>query len=321
MVGISGMKSSLAVFVLFVVCAGLALWAASGEAVGAHLARLHLPEIAALLGLSLVNYALRAARWKLFASALGIAVSPVQTLRHYFGGFALTLTPARVGELVRLRWIARETGARAERLAPMLLADRAGDLAATGLLLALALALGATGIAGGLPAALVALIVALVATRPALFAAVVDLVFRLTGWRPRLFVRARRAARALAPFSAPRLVVPALALGMAGWLAEGYAFYLLLDWTGAALPLWTATAIFVFSMLTGGATGLPGGLGGAEAVMLALLSLQGVPLEISVPVTAIIRVTTLWFAIGLGMIVFPFAETLAARSRHALESK
>jgi uncharacterized membrane protein YbhN (UPF0104 family) len=53
--------------------------------------------------------------------------------------------------------------------------------------------------------------------------------------------------------------------------------------------------------------------------MIALLSLDGVPMEVSVPATAIIRVTTLWFALGIGMAVFPFAERLSLRERHALE--
>jgi uncharacterized protein (TIRG00374 family) len=141
----------------------------------------------------------------------------------------------------------------------------------------------------------------------------------MLGKRPRLFVRLRRGADALIPFSDVRLALPALALGLLGWFAEGYAFYLLMGWLGAALPLWSCIGIFVFAMITGGLTGLPGGLGGAEAAMVALLSLQGVPLEISIPATAIIRITTLWFAVLLGLIVFPLAEATATRSQHALE--
>ena len=319
MVGPTGIRTSFLIFALFLASAGLALWAARGEDVLGRIDLLSLPEIAALLALSLANYALRGLRWLGYTRALGINYEPVQAQRHYIGGFALTMTPARLGELVRMRWIARETGAPGERLAPLILVDRAGDLASTGLLLAIALAASAGGIRGGLPVAILAVIAALVATRPVLFRALVDAGFRLIGRWPRLFVRMRRAARALAPFSAPRIVIPALVLGGLGWLAEGYAFYLLLGWMGAELPLWTAVAIFLFSMMTGGATGMPGGLGGAEAAMVALLSLQGVPLEVSIPATAIIRITTLWFAIALGVLVFPLAESMATRKRNALE--
>lgn len=101
------------------------------------------------------------------------------------------------------------------------------------------------------------------------------------------------------------------ALSILGWLAEGYAFHLILGWMGHAVPFWMATAIFLFAALAGGLTGAPGGLGGTEAAMVALLLVEGVPLEAAVAATAIIRLTTLWFAIGIGVALFPLAERRA----------
>jgi uncharacterized protein (TIRG00374 family) len=89
---------------------------------------------------------------------------------------------------------------------------------------------------------------------------------------------------------------------------------------GAGTDLWSALAIFTFATLAGGASGSPGGIGGAEAAMIALLSYENVPLEVSIPATAIIRVTTLWFAIGIGLVVFPLAERLSFRVQDALEN-
>lgn len=103
-------------------------------------------------------------------------------------------------------------------------------------------------------------------------------------------------------------------------LAEGIAFYLLLDWMGADVSVATAIAIFLFSTLAGGLTGAPGGVGGAEAAMIALLALEGVPLTMSVPATAIIRLTTLWFAIAIGVLVFPLAERKSLKVSDDLEN-
>lgn len=220
-----------------------------------------------------------------------------------------------------MRWLAREGGVRVETLAPLVLVDRAGDLASTAIVLAVALGAGTIGIASGLPVALMALVLALIATRPSLFKALTDITYRLIRRKARWFVRARRASRALGPFSSLRVILPVLALGALGWMAEGYAFYLLLDWMGASVGFWACISIFLFAMITGGATGVPGGVGGAEAAMIALLSLQSVPLEISIPATAIIRITTLWFAVALGFIVFPFAENHTTKVRNALENR
>jgi len=296
----------------------LGLWgvgSATGWAeIGAQLARLQPWQVATLLALSAGNYLLRSLRWHGLARRLGLPTGLAQNLRHYLGGFAMSVTPGRLGELVRMRWLKRETGWAIERTAPLALMDRAGDLAVMALLLALGLTLASGGIAGAVPVVVLALAAAIVATRPRLLSALVTLLYRALGRFPRLFARARGAARLLSRFSHGPTLALVLGLGFIGWLAEGYAFHLLLGFMGADIGLWKALSIFVFSTLAGGLTGAPGGLGGAEAAMVALLSLDGVPLEISVPATAVIRLTTLWFAIAIGLAVFPMAERASVRA-------
>ncbi len=303
------------------VLAGLAaLAAATGwDETRAQIAKLSAWQIGLLLLLSLVNYALRGLRWHMFTRRLGIDLPFLTNLRHFLGGFAMSVTPGRVGELVRMRWIGRETGLPFESTAPLMLVDRASDLAALGLLLGVTLAFSASGIAFGVPVTILALLAAFVATRPKLLAGLATAGYRLTGRFDRLFAKIRRAARALGAFSSPGLMAFAGLLGLAGWFAEGYAFHLLLVWMGADIGVAKAVAIFVFAGLAGGLTGAPGGVGGAEAAMVALLSLEGIGLEASVPATAIIRVTTLWFAIGIGLAVFPLAERLSKRHAHVVE--
>ena len=312
--------STLVMLTLFIAGIMIAGFTAAGENIWHEIKRISIWQMLILLALSLVNYGLRAWRWFIHARALNISLGLGQTILHYVGGFGLTLTPGRLGELVRMRWITKETGVSAEQALPLVLLDRAADLAAMGLLMAGSFAM-MGGFSGGFPVAALCLAAAVVVTRPTLLEFLANGLWRMIGRWPRRFVGIRRAARSLAPFSAPRVYIPSLALGLIGWLAEGYAFYLLLEWMGAPLPLATCAAIFLFSAVTGGLTGAPGGLGGAEVAMVAMLSLQGVPVEIGIPATAIIRVTTLWFAIVLGLITFPIAEAKARRVSNALENE
>jgi len=294
---------------------GLAGFARSGgwaEAI-AELGRLSLAQGAALLALSLVNYGLRGLRWHLFAESLGAHCSLGRNFLHFFGGFAMIVTPGRLGELVRIRWLARDSGWPVDRLAPLALMDRASDLASVALLLALSVTLASVAIHGALPLAFLSLAAATAAINPRLLAWAITRVYRLTGRLPRTFASARRAARSLAALSGPRILIPALVLGLIGWAAEGYAFQLLLGWLGAGTGFGTALAIFLFSAIAGGMTGSPGGVGGAEAAMVALLALDGTPMLVAIAATAIIRVTTLWFAVGLGLITFPLAERLPVK--------
>ena len=314
----------LLIGLIILVIAGLAgLAAATGWAeTKSALMSISAINFSVLLALSLINYGCRAVRWHVFSTRLGLNVDFIQSTRHFLGGFAMSVTPGRVGELIRMRWLRRETGWSFERTAPLVLVDRAADLAAMAILLALALALSATGMTGGVPVATLALGAAFIATRPNLLYAAAGLAHRVTGRRfPRIFARVRRASQSLRAFSGPTVLLVAGVLGLIGWFAEGYAFHLLLTWLGADIGLWMAIGIFIFATLAGGLTGAPGGLGGAEAAMVALLALDGVPLEIAVPATLVIRVTTLWFAILIGLAVFPFAEHRSKRAHNALETK
>lgn len=310
----------LIILLLFVVIGLAGLAAATGwQEVSEQLAKLSLFQFAALLGLSVINYAFRSLRWHLFATNLGLGTGLVQNARHFLGGFAMSVTPGRIGELVRMRWIRRETEWSFEKTAPLVLVDRASDLAAMAVILGLAVSFSATGINGALPVTFLALLTAVIATRPQMLAATAGIGYRIFGRWPRLFARVRSASRSLAQFSSPGTIGLACAIGAIGWFAEGYAFHLLLMWMGIDIGLAKAMAIFIFATLAGGLTGAPGGVGGAEAAMIALLSLEGVPLNVSVPATAIIRVTTLWFAIAIGIAVFPLAEKYSLKGRDALE--
>jgi uncharacterized protein (TIRG00374 family) len=288
-------------------------WAETRDAI----ARITPPQILILLSLSLVNYLLRGLRWHLFAVQLGLGTSLLQNLRHFIGGFAMLVTPGRVGELVRMRWIRRETGWTFERTAPLVLMDRALDLVAISLVLSVAVVMTAGGVGGALPVVAVALVLAYAVTHPKLLEVAATLAYRLTGRFARVFVKLRRASKSLVAFRSPPMLVAAVIIGSIGWFVEGLALYLLLDWLDAGVSLWMATGIFLISTLAGGLTGAPGGVGGAEAAMVALLTLQGVPLTLSVPATLVIRITTLWFAILIGFMTFPLAERMSQKGAYA----
>jgi uncharacterized protein (TIRG00374 family) len=135
---------------------------------------------------------------------------------------------------------------------------------------------------------------------------------RGTGWVqnrfglwPQLLARLRFALRQTSRFATWRTGGAALLLAMAGWLAEAGAFWWLLSALGAELSPIEAIFVFGFSIIVGGTLALPGGLGGTEAAMVGLLVAFGVELPTALAATAIIRATTLWFAVLLGLATLP----------------
>ena len=60
-----------------------------------------------ILLLSLSNYALRFLRWKIYLSTSGYHVPWIAHILIYLSGFALTLSPAKIGEGIRGIFLSR----------------------------------------------------------------------------------------------------------------------------------------------------------------------------------------------------------------------
>ena len=271
------------------------------------MARLTPAEVVGLLGLSLVNYGVRTLRWQVYSRRIGLRLPWRHCLLYYFAGFAMTITPGKVGEILRLWLMRRGYGVRYERSASLAVADRLSDI---GAMLILCL-IGLTAFTGYAWAAAVVTVVMAGLTigllHPGLLVRLVEWVYARIGRAPRLFARARTLLRHLKRLGSWRTYGGTLLLSLIGWFAEVLAFYWVLTLMGAAVSLPQAMFVFVFSMVAGALALLPGGLGGTEVGMVALLTAIGVSFETAVAATAVIRVTTLWFSVALGVAALPLA--------------
>ena len=277
---------------------GLSLWAGWRDVVAA-VVQVGPWVLAGLLVLSLVNYLLRFLRWARYLALLDAPVPWRINLDAYFAGFALTTSPGKVGEMLR-SVLLKPHGVPPAASVAAFFAERVSDLLAI-------LVLAAVGLWAYAPArpivglALAAVVVALLLVQWTALIAAID---RWAQARPQKWARLvvklcevvlhfRRC------FSLPAMGM-GLALGVVAWFAEGLGFWWLLLALDHPLPLSTAVFIYAFAMLVGALSFLPGGLGGSEAAMVALLSLNGFPEASAVSATLICRLATLWFAVALG---------------------
>jgi uncharacterized membrane protein YbhN (UPF0104 family) len=255
---------------------------------------------AAILGLSLLNYALRFVRWHLYLRALGHRVPVGQHLAIYLSGFALTTTPGKAGEAIRSLYLHRQGVPYAHSLAA-LFSERLLDLGAMFALAALgviALGVNGTWVAAGM---LIGGIGVLVVRSPRFIAWVGRLPMphpRIAHWRNHV----THLLTASSSLLSVRMLVVAMALGIVSWGAEGVGLYLIAEAMAIPMDVQRAIGIYALAMLGGAASLVPGGLGGAEGVMGALLVASGAGLPEAIAATLICRAATLWFAILLGMV-------------------
>ncbi len=298
------------------------LWAGRSEVLAA-LRLVSAGAMLALLGLSLLNYGLRFSRWHYYLHALGCRISLLHDLRIYVGGFALTTTPGKAGEMARSLWLL-PYGVPATMSLAVFFAERIQDFLCIVLLAGLGTSRlhgGGWVMLGGIAAVLSAFIVLFV---PTVSRAMLRFLAARHGRMGHLAERIAEILRLTRGCLTPVRFLAGLAIGLVAWGAEGVALYALMAALGHPLPLVPAIGIFTFATLAGALSFMPGGLGGTEVTMVVLLRLFAVSLPVAVSATLLIQLATLWFAVLLGVIALSIrsrtppavsaAGTVAARS-------
>jgi uncharacterized protein (TIRG00374 family) len=280
---------------------GFSLWAGWSEVLHA-LGMVGAGGVVLAVALSLINYGLRFVRWQIYLSRLGHRMGNVDSALIYFSGFALTTTPGKAGELLRGVFLERRGMPFSSSIAA-LLSERLSDMIAI-------IVIGLPGLSlypPARPVAVLCLVMIFIFGFVVLYGRTLETI---TTWISASRSKTVRALRHLLDMLiATRkcyttdVILMMLPLSLAAWSAEAFAFHLVLERMGADVGLWTSMSIYALGMLVGGISFMPGGLGSTEAVMTALLVITGVSSADSVAATIIIRLTTLWFAVFLGLVV------------------
>lgn len=273
------------------------------------LSALGLRGVCAVLGLSLLNYALRFWRWRGYIHQLGHDIPLARHCLYYFAGFAFTVSPGKAGEAVRAVYLTRHQ-VPVMKVFAALFVERALDLLAICLLAIVC----AGSISGYRSAALalgaVVLGLGWMLGRPGL-TLILARRAEVSGPRLRSLLGSLSAAlQASQQLLQPARLYPALLLGMLAWSAEGYGLCLLAQAFGVHLDLQSGIAIYAIGVL-GGAMSffMPGGLGGVEAAMTGLLiKVAGATLGLAGAITLLCRFATLWFAVVLGLVALVLLE-------------
>ena len=276
----------------------VALWG-GWRAVLAACSTVGLVGILTALVLSLVNYCLRFVRWQYYLRALGHPMPLVPSALIYLAGFALTTTPGKAGEMLRGIFL-KTRGMSYTHSAAAFISERLSDLVAVVLLALLGVTLFPQGGIPTLVGVIAVVIGLLLLSRKNWLLGLADRVFQHTGRLAHAIHQMLLLLVGASHCYTPRLLLFTTVLSVIAWSAEAYAFYLILHWMGIENSLPFAVSIYALSLLAGAISFLPGGLGGAEAVMVGLLLWAGIPEAQAVAATVIIRLATLWFAVALG---------------------
>ena len=234
-----------------------------------------------------LSYCGRYLRWRILLRSLNVGKFTFFEFLLWFRGFALTATPAKLGELSRVQLLHENLGYPRLPLVHVFGAERFSDLIAVAVLL---LTLAPTRVLGKLSSLhfspWLAVILAAVAFAGLLFRSSVQF------WFKRLFKTWRHH---LPSGSLAKAVVPSIWISILVWANEALVLWLLVGiLSPVTISIPDAIVIYLFSGAAGMASSLPGGIGVNEGSTVLLLASHGVPAVPGFSIAILRRVITLW---------------------------
>jgi uncharacterized protein (TIRG00374 family) len=270
------------------------------------------------LAMAAGNYGLRVVKWEMYLRILGVRIPFWESVKIFLSGFSLTVTPGKVGEVLKSYLLRESHGIPMARTAPIVVAERVTDLIA---LMALAL-VGVSELGGGkrvivAAGVLVGVFLVVVSSRR-LVHAIINLAAKFP-MGARLAPKLREFYDATAELMKPAPLFASTLLSLVAWALECVAFWVVLrGFAGAEASLRLCTFIYSAMTIAGALSFLPGGLGVQEGGMVTLLvtMAHGVLKPRATAATFVTRLCTLWFAVAIGVV-----SLLFVRGRGAVDLK
>lgn len=257
-----------------------------------------------VLVLSIGNYIFRFFKWDYYTKVLGVSVDRKMSLMIFLSSFIMSITPGKLGEVIKSYLLKEQNGTPVTKSAPIVLAERITDF----LSLILLSIFGAVTFGYGTKLMIgvgifFILIILLISSKRISYGIIA--LFERIKIVSRISHKIHLAYDSIYQLVKFRGLVIAVLLSIVAWGFECLGFYLVINNFGFEnlfhVNIFVATFVYGFSTIVGSITMLPGGLGATDASITGLLVILNIPKGISVASTLLIRAATLWFAVIVGV--------------------
>lgn len=255
-----------------------------------------------LIACSFTSYLIRYGRWSYFIKKLGYVIPHKQHFLYYLSGFALTVTPAKIGETIRSLYLFKHGVSYTKSISAFFI-ERLLDLTVVTIISSLLL-FQHNEYQFFIIVLLITILVLILLLKSNYFQSI--LKFCKNYSNSKIITKFEHNIKLLLEHSKTLLYSPALSIGLISgfiaWSIQGTAFYLLLTQLEFNITIFSAISIYSIALISGALSFVPGGIGSTEIVMGVFLYYFGAPKEIVVIAPIIIRITSLWFAVLIGLI-------------------
>ena len=260
-----------------------------------------------LLLLSFLNYFTRFFKWDYYLSVVNVRMKKLDSLSTFMSGLVMSVTPAKLGEVLKSVLVKEITGEPISKTAPIILAERITDFLS---LLILAITGAIVFKYGGnvtiIVAAFFVLLIAIISNKK-IAISIINLFGKLPFFK-KYILHIHSAYESSYQLLKLKPLILMTLLSLVSWGFECIGYFLILQNFNVDLGLLWASFSYGFSTIVGAISMLPGGLGLTEGSLTFLLVQKNVSLDIAVATTFIVRVVTLWFAVLVGIFSLTFYQ-------------
>lgn len=275
-----------------------------------------------VIALTYGNFIIRYYKWEYYRKLLGINLKTKASFLIFMSTFVMSVTPGKMGELLKSYLVREENGTPISKSAPIILAERLTDFISV-VMLCIAGSFVfdyGQGLILGVGIFFLAC-VALISSRK-ISLGIITYLEKIKIFH-RISEKIREAYESIYILVKIKPLIFAVVMSVFAWFLECLGLYVVLrvysSFTHIEVSVLSAVFIYGFSTIVGSIAMLPGGLGLTEASLTGLMQLLNIPKDISVASTFIIRIATLWFSVLVGIISVYFYQRYSHKNLENLE--
>lgn len=269
--------------------------------------RFNLWLIPILLLLSFFNYFTRFLKWDYYLSVVKIKLKKIDSLSTFMSGLIMSVTPAKLGEVLKSILVKEIAGEPISKTAPIILAERVTDFLS---LLAISIAGAIVFDYGGSITIFIGIffiVLIVIISNKKIALPLINTTEKIPVIKNYIHNIHSAYESSYQLLKIKPLILMTL-LSLVSWGFECLGYYLILKNFSVDFGLLWASFSYSFSTIVGAVSMLPGGLGLTEGSLTFLLVQKGISTEIAVASTFIVRVVTLWFAVFVGIVSLSFYQ-------------
>ena len=253
-------------------------------------------------------------RWTILVKNSGYILPHKKNFQIFLSGFPLSITPGKVGELLKCELLKENFNIPRKITAPIILVERLYN--AVGIVIISSLGIWYFDFSGTViliaSCALIGIFIAL--RSKSLFSSLINKTSKIK-YLSKFSDSFSDSYEVINHSIKPKIFIISSLLSAIYWILESIAVYFVFKSFGIDfLELYNVVLAYTSSIILGVASFVPGGIGVSEGTLISLLSIHGLSLSTAITLTLFIRMFTLWYSVFVGFIALKFAGAFSMKS-------